>query len=72
MFLNHGYLTLMELVKPIVKITDFQAPNAIHIISKRMRVVTDDETESETVQGDCEVISPGPTLQNQWAMQRMH
>jgi len=34
-----------------------------------MRVVTDDVTESETVPGDCEVISPGPTLQKQWAMQ---
>jgi hypothetical protein len=35
-------------------------------------VVTDDETESETVPGDCKVISPGPTLQKQWAMQRRH
>jgi hypothetical protein len=65
MFLNHGHLILtgLEEISQPVKITGFQAPNVIHIISRRMRVVVDDETESETVLGDCEVISPEPTLQ---------
>jgi hypothetical protein len=49
-------------IKPIVKTNSCQAPHTMYVISKRMHVVMDDGTESETGPGDCVIIPQVITL----------